>query len=389
MPGALEHILPVVAAKRALVVAEDQWLRFRLQHALQHAGCDVASVALLDANEPPRMNSFDVVLTDAAGMAEETATEGLRAYRKLFPKARLVLLAGPQEQPLAEQARATGFDMVLRRPRHADEVSDVVWESLADHRASAGARPVTMRFDLLEIPGGTKKQGARSALTSLLVHSLVLTIVLLIPLAYTETLDLQGLTNTWLMAPPPPPPPPPPASAMRAAKRLKPVFTTPTGKLLAPTSIPKEIAKISDADLELESYGGVVGGVPGGVPGGQLGGVIGGVIGGVLSSAPRPAPPAPVQAVRVGGRIRPPRLVRRVEPVFPDIAKQARIQGDVRIDAIIDARGQVVEMKILSGHPVLATAALNAVRQWLYEPTYLNEQPIPVVLEVIVEFRLH
>jgi len=176
---------------------------------------------------------------------------------------------------------------------------------------------------------------------------------------------------------------------MRAAKRIKPVFTTASGKLLAPTSIPKEIAKISDADLELESYGGVVGGVPGGVPGGQLGGVIGGVIGGVLSSVPRPAPPAPVQAVRVGGHIRPPRLLRRVEPLFPEIAKLARIQGEVRIDAIIDARGQVVEMKILSGHPVLATAALQAVRQWVYEPTFLNEQPIPVVLEVTVEFRLH
>jgi len=77
-----------------------------------------------------------------------------------------------------------------------------------------------------------------------------------------------------------------------------------------------------------------------------------------------------------------------VEPVYPLIAKQARIAGDVRIDAIIDTDGNVVEMKVLSGHPLLVQAALNAVSQWRYEPTYLNEVPVPVVLAVTVTFRL-
>jgi protein TonB len=391
MPGAQEHILLGAAAKRALVVAEDQWLRFRLQHALEHAGCDVASVALLDPGAPPRLNSFDVVLADATGLAEEKAAEVLRAYRKFFPKARLVLLAGQREGPLAEQARASGFDLVLPRPRRVDEIGDIVWESLAVPRAAAGGKLIPIKFELIEELKGSKKRGAGSAFTSLLVHALVLTVVLLVPLAYTETLDVRALTSTWLMAPPPPPPPPPPpASVLKQLKRLKPVFTTPTGKLVAPRSIPKEIVMLSEHE-ELDSAGGVIGGVPGGVPGGQMGGVIGGVIGGVLSSVPRPAPP-PVplsQAVRVGGKIRPPRLVRRVDPIYPDVAKQARIQGDVRIDAIIDTQGRVVEMKVLSGHPLLATSALNAVGKWVYEPTYLNEQPIPVVLEVTVEFRLH
>jgi len=92
--------------------------------------------------------------------------------------------------------------------------------------------------------------------------------------------------------------------------------------------------------------------------------------------------------VRVGGRIREPRLIRRVEPDYPAIARNARIQGDVRIDAIIDTDGRIVEVKVLSGHPLLARSAAAAVSQWLYEPTYLNEQPIPVVLEVTVRFRL-
>jgi protein TonB len=122
-----------------------------------------------------------------------------------------------------------------------------------------------------------------------------------------------------------------------------------------------------------------------------MGGVLGGVIGGVLGSVPQAAPPRPMPTapVRVGGRIREPRLIRRVEPVYPTIARNSRIQGDVRIDAIIDADGRISEVKVLSGHPLLVKPAVEAVSQWVYEPTYLNEQPIPVVLEVTVRFRLY
>lgn len=171
-----------------------------------------------------------------------------------------------------------------------------------------------------------------------------------------------------------------------AARRVRP--QTLSGKLVAPTVIPKEIARIVElTDIEFEQWG-VLGGVPGGVPGGQLGGVLGGVLGGI-PSASRPVVAPPTQApIRVGGKLRPPRLIRRVEPTYPGIAKQARLQGQVRIDAIIDTSGRVVEMRILSGHPLLVKAALEGVEQWLYEPTYLNEQPVPVVLEVTVYFRL-
>ena len=174
---------------------------------------------------------------------------------------------------------------------------------------------------------------------------------------------------------------------MQAIKR-RPVFQMQQGKLVAPKAIPKEVAKIVDAPEEMEGYGGVVGGVPGGVPGGKMGGVLGGVLGG-LTGPLKPPPPPPTKPVRVGGNIQPPQLIRRIEPLYPAIAKQARIQGEVRIDAIIDVSGRVVEMKVLSGHPLLAQAALNAVAQWVYQPTFLNEQPIRVVLEVTVNFTLH
>jgi protein TonB len=157
------------------------------------------------------------------------------------------------------------------------------------------------------------------------------------------------------------------------------------GKLVAPTVIPKEIAQVLEAP-ELAPGLGVVGGVPGGIPGGQIGGVIGGVIGGIPTAVPKPVV-AP-QPIRVGGRVTAPRLIRRVEPVYPALARQARIEGSIRIDAVIDETGHVVEMKVLSGHPILVKAALDAVQQWVYEPTLLNDQAVPVLLEVTVNFVL-
>ena len=135
-----------------------------------------------------------------------------------------------------------------------------------------------------------------------------------------------------------------------------------------------------------------MGGVPGGVAGGSINGVIGGVIGGMTTAVPpAPVPPKdtrPKAPVRVGGRVKEPRLVSRIEPVYPLLAKQTHQQGTVVIEAILDERGDVVEMRVISGPPLLIRAAVDAVRRWKYEPTYLNEQPVPVQLNVTVTFKL-
>lgn len=162
------------------------------------------------------------------------------------------------------------------------------------------------------------------------------------------------------------------------------------GKLVAPAVIPQKVAMIREDALPPDVGLGVVGGVPGGVPGGQAGGVIGGII----SSSPRtfiPAPPtaAPKAPIRVGGRIREPRAVSRPEPIYPALAKQARLQGDVVIDAVIDVNGNVVEMQVVSGHPLLIPSALDALKRWRYQPTILNEEPVPVQLLVTIRFRLN
>ncbi len=144
---------------------------------------------------------------------------------------------------------------------------------------------------------------------------------------------------------------------------------------------------------------GVVGGVPGGVPGGTPGGVIGGIIGSVPTAAPppppppvkkeeAPKPPPPPQRIRVGGNVQQANLIRQPRPVYPPLAKQARIQGVVRLNAIIGKDGTIQNLTVASGHPLLVPAALEAVKQWLYKPTLLNGEPVEVVTTIDVNFTL-
>jgi TonB family protein len=86
--------------------------------------------------------------------------------------------------------------------------------------------------------------------------------------------------------------------------------------------------------------------------------------------------------------VKPPRLIYRPDPEYPRLAKQARIQGMVEIDAIIDSNGNVVQMHVMDGPPLLVAAALKAVGTWKYEPTYLNGKPWPVELTLHVTFTL-
>lgn len=101
-----------------------------------------------------------------------------------------------------------------------------------------------------------------------------------------------------------------------------------------------------------------------------------------------PPPASTITPVRVGGRIREPHKVKNVPPLYPDIAKQARVQGIVILECTIDARGSVAEVRVLRGIPLLTEAAIDAVRQWRYEPTLLNGVPVPVIMTVTVNFRL-
>jgi protein TonB len=128
---------------------------------------------------------------------------------------------------------------------------------------------------------------------------------------------------------------------------------------------------------------GIEGGVAGGVEGGVEGGVVGGIIGGL------PEAPPPVEPVRVGGQISEPRKLRHVPPVYPDLARQARVTGIVILDAEISPAGQVGEIKVLRSIPLLDEAAMAAVKQWVYAPTLLNGVPVPVIMTITLRFSLY
>jgi periplasmic protein TonB len=172
------------------------------------------------------------------------------------------------------------------------------------------------------------------------------------------------------------------------------VFVPP--QIIAPKVVPEQAPMIADLAPPLAgdgTVGGVIGGVPDGVLGGSLGGQLEGTIGAPPAPkvqalvAPAPAPQAPSQ-IRVGGEVQAARLMHEVTPAYPPIARQARIAGTVALSATIASDGTVKDLRLLSGNPLLVDAAVNAVKQWTYRPTYLNGKPVQVLTEVDVRFTL-
>jgi protein TonB len=225
------------------------------------------------------------------------------------------------------------------------------------------------------------------------VHFAILAVLLILPLYFTAGLDTRKLNLTFLATPmmPAAPPPAPMISSAARPARITPLRVFNPGQLIAPTFIPKAVVAAPgpscDETLVAEA-GGVPGGIPGGIPGGQVGGVLGGVLGGALKGAP-PAPPVavgPKLPVRVGGDVKPPRLLFGPEPEYPPLARQARLSGLVVIEAVIDEHGGVKGMRVISGHPLLIPSALSAVSKRRYEPTVLDGEPTPIDLRVEVSF---
>jgi protein TonB len=101
-----------------------------------------------------------------------------------------------------------------------------------------------------------------------------------------------------------------------------------------------------------------------------------------------PGPGIGTGPVRVGGLVRPPTKIRHVDPVYPEIARAARVAASVVLDCLLDAEGRVTEIRVVSGHPLLDAAAKDAVARWHYTPTYLNDTAVPVLMTVTVRFTL-
>jgi protein TonB len=174
------------------------------------------------------------------------------------------------------------------------------------------------------------------------------------------------------------------------------------GHLTAPVTVPKEVATLIEQEFAPPSEMTGLAGVPGGVPGGQIGGVIGGIVGAIPSAGPPPPPPpapspspiqnevnaATPQRIRLGGDIQAGKLLHQVTPAYPVAARAVRVQGAVRLNAVIGTDGMVREITVISGHPLLVQAAMQVARQFMYRPTYLNGQAVEVDTVINVLFHL-
>ena len=218
-------------------------------------------------------------------------------------------------------------------------------------------------------------------------QALAVTAILLLPALFVAEQIPEIPTMMAFVAPPPPPPapPPPPMQRPAPAKPVAQAVPAPsTSALIAPVEAPKTIEPEPEGPEYLDE------GVPGGVEGGVPGGIVGGVLGG-LPEAPPPPPPPPATRgpVRVGGQIQAPTLIHRVEPYYPPTAVDARLQGMVILEAIVDRDGTVAEVKVLrSANTLLDREALIAVRQWRYSPLVLNGQRERFVLTVMLSFNI-
>lgn len=221
----------------------------------------------------------------------------------------------------------------------------------------------------------------------------VVGVLILIPLLYVQAIPIPEL-NSMLIAPPPPPPPPPPPAPAQPVKVHK---TAPRKfnpeQLTAPRVVPKQTVEAELQPPPALPEAPAIAAVPGGIPGGVAGGVANGVVSSVPPLAPPPPPPKaePVttpKRVHIGGQVQAAKIEKEIEPKYPVIAKSARVQGTVRLKAIIGRDGRVENLSLISGHPLLAPAAINAVKQWVYKPTYLNGNPVEVDTEIDVTFTL-
>jgi protein TonB len=228
-------------------------------------------------------------------------------------------------------------------------------------------------------------------------EALLLTGLIVVPLLFVQSLPERGLINALMLAPVPvaPPSPPPPMLAAKKPRAAPVPRKFNPQALVSPVAVPKVVAIIDEAPPAEINI--AAGGVPGGIPGvSGAGGT--GFFSSELSAAPPPPPvkvaapaPAPLAAPRqinVGGDVQAALLVTQIPPVYPRSARQARIQGNVMLQAVIGVDGKIKDLTVLSGHPFLVDAAMNAVRRWVYRPTVLNGVPVEVNTSIIVRFGL-
>jgi protein TonB len=268
-------------------------------------------------------------------------------------------------------------------------------------------------FDLIAKPNvrPLQERSLGSRITAVLVHAMALTAVLALPafhvvstrpevptiLTFVATpLTLSALVP--LDAPSAPETPAPAHSAAPAPPPQRPEVATPKpvdsvperpAPVQATADIPPEPVNTGAVD-KVASLEGRDAGIGGGGGEGTAGGLSGGLVGGDATPPPPPPPKptAPAKPVRVGGPVKIPGLIKRVEPVYSDVAAAGELTGFVLIEAGVDINGSVDSIKMLhSAGAILDGAAIDALKQWKYSPLILNGVPTPFLVTVTFNFR--
>jgi protein TonB len=223
---------------------------------------------------------------------------------------------------------------------------------------------------------------------TLFFESILIGMLVLVPLIYTQALPKQLLIDEIHISPPPGPPPVHPTG-----QRARPAPHAAVDGFTAPPIIPVGIVPIAEPPEPLQAQAGPGGPIIPGAPDG-FGGNYGFVPGGDPGHNELPPPPPVVQAtphpslLRLSSGVVAAKAVYQPKPVYPPLAMTARIQGTVVLQAIIGKDGVVQDLKVVSGHPLLVRAAMEAVKTWQYQPTLLNNEPVDVLTEVDVQFNL-
>jgi protein TonB len=229
---------------------------------------------------------------------------------------------------------------------------------------------------LLPSPPG-KKAGALAA--SLAAQTFAVGTLLLIPLLYTDRLPFAQLQLPTFLPPTPAPEPVKPQAAphRRIVANVRNPFIAPT--TIPPLNTQPEIIDDMQATVTTVDTGAFL------PP--TLGAIFSGVI------PPPPPPPhvtevAPTKPITVTSDVQAAKLIRKVQPVYPRLAIIARLSGTVRLTGIIGKDGLIQQLQVIDGPPLLVQAAVDAVRQWVYRPTMLNNKPVEVIAPIIVNFTL-
>jgi periplasmic protein TonB len=267
---------------------------------------------------------------------------------------------------------------ITARPGQRDWFSDRVFVESQDGHASTGygtslivhaAMVAALLAYVIAQPQQFASIASRSGLTMPVV---VAPIPVVVEAPAVRASDLRPATapRPVPVAVPPPPPPPMVAEARAPTASAAPIVEPP--------------AVGADTDVNGGPDVGATSGDDRGVAGGSAGGVPGGLPGAAAAAA---GPPAPA-VVRVGSDMRAPRKIKDVRPVYPDGALTGRGRGSVIIEAVIGADGRVRQARIVSPPSVFDQAALDAVRQWEYEPPILNGAAVAVAITIAVNFSL-